>query len=64
MQSQPEPLVPLVDRAIVAEDREPTLEEVASVARMQRGDVGGLEFLVRRFQVEATRASFRPVRRG
>jgi RNA polymerase sigma-70 factor (ECF subfamily) len=60
--ADPEPLVLLVDRAIVAGDREPSLEEVASVARMQRGDIGGLEFLVRRFQVEATRASFLIVR--
>jgi RNA polymerase sigma-70 factor, ECF subfamily len=54
--------VPLVDRAIVAADPEPAFEEVASVARMRRGDIGGLEFFVRRFQVEATRASFLIVR--
>ncbi len=47
-----------MDRDIVAEDREASAEEVASVARMRRGDIGGLEFLVRRFQVEATRASY------
>lgn len=46
----------------MAEDPGPSAEEVASVARLRRGDIGGLEFLVRRFQVEATRASFLIVR--
>lgn len=45
----------------MAEDPE-LAAELASVARMRQGDIGGLEFLARRFQLEATRAAYLVVR--
>jgi RNA polymerase sigma-70 factor (ECF subfamily) len=34
------------------------MEERTAIERLQRGDVGGLEFLVQRYQVRATRAAY------
>jgi RNA polymerase sigma-70 factor (ECF subfamily) len=38
------------------------MEERQAIARLQRGDIGGLELLVRRYQVRAVRAAYLIVR--
>jgi RNA polymerase sigma-70 factor, ECF subfamily len=38
------------------------MEESQAIARLKRGDIGGLEVLVRKYQAQATRTAFLIVR--
>src|SRR5688572_14373836 len=60
--SRPEPFAGLADSSSVSHGDGPLSDERQAVDRLRGGDIGGLEVLVQRHQLQATRAAYLVVR--
>lgn len=59
---RPEPFAGLADSSCVSHSDGPLSDERQAVDRLRSGDIGGLEVLVQRHQLQATRAAYLVVR--